>query len=114
MWQTIWQIRIRDIRDDRLDQSDKQTTKHGTYDVADASQHGCGKGNQSKLEADIKFCYTILQFENKRSSSCQPSADKKGSRDDTIDVNSHQRGRVTVLCNSTHRSTNRRSCDQPL
>ena len=67
--------RVGDQINQRPNQTDAQTAKHGSYEITNAAQYGCGKGDEAKPKPNSEFGSRELQKENE--AGCAPPAPRQ-------------------------------------
>src|SRR5713226_2200752 len=72
------------------------------------------KSDETKLKSDSECGCGELQKEDEAGCARQPCANKKGKRNDTINIDTHERGSLTILGHSAHRSPNAGAGHHPL
>src|SRR5579872_862161 len=107
-------IRIGDEIDQRLNQTDHNSTEHCTIEIANAPKYGCSKSDKAKPKANRKGCGRKFQKINETGCTSQASANKECERNNEIDINTHECGSLAILGNCTHSMTKAGTTHHPL
>ncbi len=76
--------------------------QHGSGEVADASEHGCGERDQAELEAGV-VAHVELQQVDEAGDRRERAREEERHRDRPVDVDAHHRRGLGVLRDCAHR-----------